>query len=153
MRKLPIVVDSREKVPLNFSAYPDVRVVRTKLWPGDYSVQSATKLIAIERKSVSDLIQTMRDGYAGFGGTAEAQIEGWYYRADIAPEKIMAFIDRIRHGWHIPVVLATSRRHATEVVVTACRADDAVKRAWRAFDKDLDAAPGAIESLRDAKGA
>lgn len=68
MKKLPIIVDIREQVPLDFSDYADVRVVRARLWPGDYSVQSATKIIAIERKSVSDLIQTMRDGYAGVVG-------------------------------------------------------------------------------------
>ena len=72
---LPIVIDSREKHPLDFSAYPDVRIVRAKLWPGDYSLQAATRLMAIERKSVSDLIGTMRDGYAGFKSTTPKRFD------------------------------------------------------------------------------
>ncbi len=176
MRKLPIVIDTREQLPLDFSPFQDVRVVRTKLWPGDYSIIGGSKLVAIERKSISDLIGTMRNGYAGnaatspkrfdeellalggvirlggrafvivepdigFAGTAEEQIKEGAYRADRPAEKIMAFIDRIRHGWHVPVALATSRRHAAEVVVAACRAADEVMRAWRASDKDLDVPP------------
>lgn len=72
---LAIVVDSREQNPLDFGAYPDVRIVRAKLWPGDYSLQAATRLMAIERKSVSDLIGTMRDGYAGFKATTPKRFD------------------------------------------------------------------------------
>lgn len=75
MASLPIVVDTREQRPLDFSGYPEVRIVRAKLWPGDYSLQAATRLMAIERKSVSDLIGTMRDGYAGFGATTPKRFD------------------------------------------------------------------------------
>lgn len=72
---LPIVIDTREQNPLDFGSYPDVRIVRAKLWPGDYSLQAATRLMAIERKSVSDLIGTMRDGYAGFRATTPKRFD------------------------------------------------------------------------------
>ena len=75
MRKLPIVIDTREQNPLDFSAFEDVRIVRAKLWPGDYSLQAATRMVAIERKSVSDLIGTMTSGYAGFGATSPKRFD------------------------------------------------------------------------------
>ena len=75
MRKLPIVIDTREQLPLDFSAYPDVRTERRKLWPGDYSLKAATCLVAIERKSVSDLIGTMMTGYAGYNATTPKRFD------------------------------------------------------------------------------
>lgn len=75
MRKLPIVIDTREQNPLDFSPFEDVRVVRAELWPGDYSLQAATRMVAVERKSVSDLVGTMTGGYAGFGATTPKRFD------------------------------------------------------------------------------
>lgn len=75
MRKLPIVIDTREQTPLDFSPFEDVRTVRAELWPGDYSLQAATRMVAVERKSVSDLIGTMTGGYAGFGATTPKRFD------------------------------------------------------------------------------
>ena len=75
MRRLPIVIDTREQMPLDFSQFPDVRTVRAEIWPGDYSLQAATRMVAIERKSVSDLIGTMTGGYAGFGATTPKRFD------------------------------------------------------------------------------
>ena len=157
MRKMPIVIDTREQKPLDFSPFPDVRTVRADgIWPGDYTLQAAANLVAVERKSVSDLIGTMKDGYNGFnatrpkrfnrelaalrgyprggsgrafvlvepdvrGQTAEEQIRAGNYRAMIPPEKILAFIQSIRDLWLVDVVLAESREHAAEVVVSSFR--------------------------------
>ena len=63
--KLTLIQDTREQLPLDFSPFPDVAVEVAKLWPGDYSVKGYEKSIAFERKSVSDLIGTMKNGYAG----------------------------------------------------------------------------------------
>ena len=168
MRRIPLVIDTREQTPLAFDAMPDIRIERRKLWPGDYSLKAYSRMLAIERKSVSDLIGTMRTGYAGLtattpkrfdaellgmagvihlggrafvlvepegeGETAEAQLRAGHYRAMIPPEQIMAFIDTIRHGWRIPVVLANSRAHAAEIVAAAVRAADICKNSWIAFD-------------------
>ena len=171
MRKIPIVIDTREQTPLSFDAFPDVRTERRTLWPGDYSLKAASRTIAIERKSVSDLIGTMTGGYAGLtattpkrfdcellglcgilflGGrafilvepdhpneTAEAQIRAAHYRAMIPPHIVLAFVDTLRHGWRIPVVLANTRDHASEIVATAIRAADAARKSWRPFDRWL----------------
>ena len=176
MKKLPIVIDTREQLPLDFSPFADVRVVRTKLWPGDYSIIGGSKLVAIERKSVSDLIGTMKTGYAGYAATspkrfdaellalggiarlggrafvlvepdlgyfglAEEQIKEGAYRADIPPSKVLAFIERMKLDWKIPVIFATSRTHAAEIVVSACRAADAVKKAWRSLEREISSEP------------
>lgn len=52
-----ICVDSREQLPWSFS--PAVRVeLGVTLPTSDYSLQGATALIAIERKSIPDLVQS-----------------------------------------------------------------------------------------------
>lgn len=76
MKKLPIVIDTREQLPLDFSPWGDsVSITRATLWPGDYSIRGATHLIAIERKSVTDLIGTMMSGYAGYGATTPKRFD------------------------------------------------------------------------------
>lgn len=80
MRKLNIIIDTREQEPLDFGSYTDVAVSRAKLWPGDYGLRGAANLAAIERKSVSDLIGTLKDGYAGIAATSpkrfDAELKG-----------------------------------------------------------------------------
>ena len=75
MRRLCIIVDTREQRPLDFSAVEGVRVERRKIWPGDYSIKAYSRMLAIERKSVSDLVGTMRNGYAGFAATSPKRFD------------------------------------------------------------------------------
>lgn len=76
MKKLPIVIDTREQLPLDFSPWADsVSITRATLWPGDYSIRGANTRVAIERKSVSDLIGTMLGGYAGFAATSPKRFD------------------------------------------------------------------------------
>jgi ERCC4-type nuclease len=53
---LKIVVDSREQAPFDFSPYPDVEVAVGTLQAGDYSLYGFAAEIAVERKSIDDLI-------------------------------------------------------------------------------------------------
>lgn len=173
MRRLAIIVDTREQNPLDFSPFTHVRVERRKLWPGDYSLKAATRLLAIERKSVSDLVGTLKTGYAGLTATtpkrfdcellglagvihmggrafvlvepdkfchksAEDQINSGDFQSMIPPTTVMRFIETIRHGWRVPVILANSRQHAAEIVVKAVEATDCVKQSWRPFDRWMD---------------
>jgi len=169
MRKLAVIIDTREQLPLDFSAFPDVRVERRKAWPGDYTLKAYSRMLAIERKSVADLVGTMCSGYAGLsatspkrfdcellglggvihlggrafvlvepdgmGQTAEEQITAGNYRSMIEPAKVRRFIETIRTGWKIPVILSNSRAHAAEIVVAAVRAADVEKRSWTPFDR------------------
>ena len=70
-----IVIDTREQHPLDFSFWKDVKVQRRELWPGDYTVLGGAQYLAIERKSVSDLVGTMKTGYAGIGATTPKRFD------------------------------------------------------------------------------
>jgi len=50
-----IVVDSREQIPYDFRAY-DVETTVAALPVGDYSLQGFNERIAVERKSLNDLV-------------------------------------------------------------------------------------------------
>lgn len=65
LQPVTIIQDTREQRPLDFSPFPNVTVEVAKLWPGDYSIKGYEKSIAFERKSVADLIGTLKNGYAG----------------------------------------------------------------------------------------
>ncbi len=67
LQPITLVQDTREQRPLDFSPYAasGVSVEVAKLWPGDYSIKGFEKSIAFERKSVADLIGTLKNGYAG----------------------------------------------------------------------------------------
>jgi len=72
-----ILVDSREQWPYRFDSLPAscgfsaVRVVRTFLPTGDYSVAGHEDRFAVERKSLEDLYATLGQGRSRF----EAEVE------------------------------------------------------------------------------
>lgn len=67
-----VVIDTREQNPVPITK---AKVKRMKLWPGDYSIPAYSRMFAIERKSVSDLIGTMRTGYAGYNSTSPKRFD------------------------------------------------------------------------------
>lgn len=70
-----IVIDTREQRPLDFSFWKDVTIQRRELWPGDYTVLGGAQYLAVERKSVSDLVGTMKTGYAGICSTTPKRFD------------------------------------------------------------------------------
>jgi ERCC4-type nuclease len=63
-RQIPkpiVLIDTREKDPFDFSRFPNwiAEQTRRKLDVGDYSIQGMEKVLALERKSLSDLITTL----------------------------------------------------------------------------------------------
>ena len=54
---LQVVIDSREQMPLDFG--PEVPTVRRKLDAGDYSAAGFEHRLAVERKSLSDLLGSL----------------------------------------------------------------------------------------------
>lgn len=59
---LSIVVDSREQMPFGFSGfkcYEGVTVSRGSLTTGDYSLEGLESFVAVERKSLSDLVMCL----------------------------------------------------------------------------------------------
>lgn len=51
-----IIVDSREQRPFDFAPYSDVVTEKGTLSTGDYSVKGFEHIVAVERKSLNDLV-------------------------------------------------------------------------------------------------
>lgn len=75
MTKATIIIDTREKMPLDFDGFDGIKTKVHEFWPGDYSVRGFPRKLAIERKSVSDLIGTMKSDYAGFDATTPKRFD------------------------------------------------------------------------------
>jgi len=56
---MKIIIDTREQCPLDFAAFPDVVALPGSLQTGDYSVVGLEHLVAVERKSLSDLVASL----------------------------------------------------------------------------------------------
>lgn len=54
-----IVCDTREQHPYTFERFQDVTVTRAALQSGDYSLPGAEHLVALERKSIDDLVSCL----------------------------------------------------------------------------------------------
>ena len=119
--KMKILVDTREQTPYVFAPprYADVEVVRDSLATGDYSLCGLTDLIALERKSLSDLTGTLttgRDrfrrecergrGLQYFGLIIEASMDDvrrHNYRSAMTPQSLLQTLAAwsIRYGLHV----------------------------------------------------
>lgn len=53
---MQIVVDTREQAPYSFANFPGVELTRGNLETGDYSIVGFEDRVAIERKTVDDLV-------------------------------------------------------------------------------------------------
>ena len=84
-----IIQDTREQMPLDFSPFEGVTVEVSTVWPGDYTLKGWEKSIAFERKSVSDLIGTMKGGYVG-----KDSIRRYESRFDLELEEFERHYDR-----------------------------------------------------------
>ena len=122
------VVDSREQRPLDLSP---MRVVTDTLPTGDYSVRYLERIVAIERKSVSDLlgcvgsqrvrfereVQRLR-AYPVRAIVVEATwtlIEAGDWRSAVTPQAALGSL----LGWvadGVPVVMAGDRTRAAQLV-------------------------------------
>lgn len=51
-----LLIDTREQLPFTFSRFPDMEIDHAALPAGDYSLPGFEDRIAIERKSVDDLV-------------------------------------------------------------------------------------------------
>lgn len=123
---LAIVVDTREQAPYGFDRFPGVEIIRAGLKTGDYSIQGFEHRIALERKSLSDLVGSLSTGrdrfereldraraLACFAVVVEASMEDvarHRYTSRMTPhaalQSVLAF--QVRYG--CPFVWAGSRR-------------------------------------------
>lgn len=124
---MQIVIDSREQLPYHFQS----PTIRGTLPTGDYSLSGVEDLIAIERKTLPDLISCLCDGrerferelrrgkaldyFAVIIESTLADIVGGNYRSKMTPksaiQSLMAFSVRYR----LPVFFAESREYGARV--------------------------------------
>ena len=124
---LAIVVDSREQCPWTFEGYP-VEVVRAGLKSGDYSLAGHEHRIALERKSLMDLVGSLSTGRARFEREMERlsalefaavlveagprDIIQHNYRSAMNPASVMQSMFAWTVRYRVPFLLCGTRRHA-----------------------------------------
>jgi len=139
--KITAVVDSREQCPLDLTP---LQTVTGTLTTGDYSIRGLEHVVAIERKSLGDLLSCVgrererfdREirrllGYPVRAVIVEASwddLERGEWRGDLSPEQVIGSV----LGWNaagVPVLPVGDRqrasRYVTRLLVTAA------KRRWR----------------------
>jgi len=125
---LPVIVDSREQRPWLFEGYPGVTVVRGKLDSGDYSILAHEDRVALERKSLDDLVSSLSAGRGRFEremerlsalsfaavlveGSAEDIAKG-RYRSVMNPTSVMQTIYAWMVRYGVNFMFCGSRDHA-----------------------------------------
>jgi ERCC4-type nuclease len=142
-----IVVDTREQRPWSFRtaavlrAHGELVVTTGTLATGDYSVEGLTSVVAIERKSLPDFIQSTTRERERFWAelvrmralqrraviieASLEQVSCGAYRSLATPESVIGSASAIQYDHGIPVIWAGSRedaeRHAAWWLVRAWR--------------------------------
>jgi len=128
---MKVIVDSREQTPFPFTGY-DVEVVRAGLPSGDYSLPGFEDRVAVERKSLADLVAClMGDNRERFErelvrlaryDLAAVVIEaGWCdlaagnYRSDMKPHSACQSVLAFQVRYRVPFIWAGSRKAAEYV--------------------------------------
>ena len=123
-----IITDTREQLPYSFP-----NALRKALPAGDYSIEGLETQVAIERKSLNDLVGTLLRGRKRFARELSALqeysfaaivIEGSIadilshnYKSEMAPASLLAMICTIMQKYSpVQVVFAGDRPHAYAVV-------------------------------------
>lgn len=135
-----ILVDTREQRPLVFSA--DVDIERCGLPTGDYSLAGSTDRVAIERKSLPDLVacvsserdrfmdccRRLRD-YELRAVVVEASlldVEAHAYRGMVRPQSVIGTCVAIHADYGLPTIWAGNAHLAARIV------EKLLVRIWRA---------------------
>jgi ERCC4-type nuclease len=124
-----IVQDSREQCPFRFSDSVTVHVAT--LDAGDYSVAGLTASVAIERKSLEDLVGSITAGRERFlaccsrlarldfaAVVVEASIEdvlAGCYRSRTRPQSVVGTMLAIHADYGVPTIWAGSRSNAANM--------------------------------------
>lgn len=158
-----IVVDSREQAPWTFDSapvYEGTSVTVSSLPTGDYSVEGFQDAVAVERKSLPDLVACLgreRDRFARELARARGLesfavvIEGSFtdlkqgqYRSMLNPHSACQSICAFMARWHIPFVFAGTRAAAEYATWSLLRQYVEGKRhELRAVEKALGSPAGA----------
>lgn len=128
-----IIIDTREQTPFRFG--DDIRVVPGTLATGDYSLRGLEELVAIERKSLSDLcgcIGTGRDRFkrelhrlqayrckAVIIEATVAEVMTHRYRSKVSPASIMGSVAKWQCRYSVPFMFAD--HHGAAVCLSLLR--------------------------------
>jgi len=112
-----ILIDTREKLPFQFGN--DVETFNTKLEVGDYSLQGLEHLVAVERKSLDDFINSTIHNKRRFTQNlidltrmdhkaivVEASLRDVFmhrYKSKIHNQAVFGIVAAITGKWKIPV--------------------------------------------------
>lgn len=124
---LRIIIDTREQFPFQFSGYP-VEVIGGALTAGDYSIPGFTDCVAVERKSLGDLISCLtssRDRFTrelerlrGYESAVVVVEAGFYelaegrYRSKLNPTSAVQSIISMMQAYRMPFFFAETRADA-----------------------------------------
>ncbi|HKY41363.1 MAG TPA: ERCC4 domain-containing protein [Polyangiaceae bacterium] len=113
-----VLIDTREQRPLRFAPDLGVDCGGATLPAGDYSVRGFTALIALERKSVADLVGTLTKGRERFENELDklaefrwkailvegrrGDVEAGIYRSLATPQSIIGSLRAIWMRWQVP---------------------------------------------------
>ena len=122
-----IVRDTREQEPFLFLGYP-VEIVEGTLNAGDYSIPGFTDRVAVERKSLSDLIGCLTTGrnrftrelerLRGYESAVVVVEAGFYelaegrYRSKLNPTSAVQTIISMMQAYRMPFFFAETRADA-----------------------------------------
>lgn len=132
-----IIIDQQEKLPLTrYFDEKQVRVEVAHLETGDYSLAGATDILAIERKSMGDLLTCVTNDRERFMDqmrrlknypsrfliveATRATIEAGAYDRDVKPSSIVGTLLGLAVRWNICVVYCKDQREAAERVQWIC---------------------------------
>ena len=99
-KQITIIQDTRESLPLDFTKFRGIDVVRHGLKTGDYSIAGFENVWVCERKSVADLVGTLVSGHERFLREMERMksFEEKYILVENTP--IMLYTYCVKHGWN-----------------------------------------------------
>jgi DNA excision repair protein ERCC-4 len=119
------IVDTREQLPLELAPLP---VVRACLPAGDYSIEGMEERVAIERKTMGDLVSTLTYGRERFERELDrlatyeralilvegdlSEIVEARYRSQVPPQCLVGSFASFFARWGIATVFAGNRRNA-----------------------------------------
>ena len=166
---MKIVIDSREQVPFGFSGL-EVDLERGTLPTGDYSVPGFTDRVAIERKSLEDLVFCLmgsnRDrferelargrAYELFAVVCEGSwqdLSAGAYRSEMRPKAVLQSIFAFMVRYQVNFILAGSRAAAEYITFSLLakymrEIEERFKEASKAQVYKKDTAPGRAEARR-----
>lgn len=124
-----ILIDSREQLPFNFSENVDTQ--RATLDAGDYSVVGLTATVAVERKSLDDLVGSITSGRERFLAccsrmsrldfacvvveAALSDVLAHRYVSQARPQSVLGTMLAIHADHGVPTIWAGSRSNAANI--------------------------------------